>query len=70
MMLLYGSVSINLSIHYQRQQIQEGNPDIPHPNDTPQLLLGDPKIFAHEKRYMINPACSGSAPGLVTVGHA
>ena len=33
------------------------------PNNTPQLLLGDPKAFPGQNRYIIPPAGSGSASG-------
>ena len=42
------------------QQAKQGIPDIPLPSNTLQLLLGDPKTFPGQMRYIIPPVCSGS----------
>jgi len=44
-------------------EVQKGNPDIPLPSNTLQLLLGDPNVFPGQKEYKIPPVSSGCAPG-------
>jgi len=45
-----------------RQQVQEGNPDIPLPSDTLQLLQRDPEAFPGQKLHIIPPTCPESPP--------
>jgi len=46
------SIFIRISeVRSQRQQVQEGNPDIPLSSDTPQLLLGGPEAFPGQMGY-------------------
>ena len=40
------------------------------PENTFQLLLGDPDVFPGQMRCIISPESSGSAPGLLPVGPA
>ena len=47
----------------QREPVQEGNPDIPLPSHTFQLLLGDPEAIPEQRGHIIPPASHGSAPG-------
>lgn len=54
-LLMQGQVTVAAS--YQ------GISDIPLPSNGFQLLLGDPKVFLGQKKYVIPPVSSESAPG-------
>jgi len=43
-------------VESQRKQVQEGNPDIPLPSNTLQLLMGDSNAFSGQKGFVIPPA--------------
>ncbi len=50
----------------QWQQAEEGSPGVLLLSNVFQLLLGDPKTFPGQMRYIIPPACSGSTQGYPT----
>ena len=61
---LYPSIIFCLSkVGSWRQQVQQGNLEIPLTSDTFHLLLGDLKAFPGQMGHVSPPACSGSAPG-------
>ncbi len=48
------------------QQAKQSIQHVPLPSNIFQLLRGDPEAFPGQMRYVIPPACSGSASGSLT----
>jgi len=70
-----GSISIHFLVRLSRagsrwQLAKQGPPGFLLPSHALQFLLGDPEAFPGQKRYVIPPADSGSARGLLPVGRA